>query len=170
MPTKHTQKKSKVSQSKRSGFTLVELLVVISVIGVLAALLLANFVGVRNRASDATIKNNASQLKTALRLYYNDYQQFPASSNGVLLGCGTEGTEACSPSQPFSAGEGNTMYMQQLPEAFEYYSDGLDSFLIVVELGNPSDQGLAESLDTCDPDSRNYVSGEFSELSYFVCE
>ena len=62
---------------KKPGFTLIELLVVISIIGILAALLIANMVGIRERARDSAIKTNLGQLQTALRLYYNDLQRFP---------------------------------------------------------------------------------------------
>lgn len=55
-----------------SAFTLIELLVVISVIGILAALLLANFAGIRDRADDSRVKSNLKQLQSAMRLRYND--------------------------------------------------------------------------------------------------
>lgn len=63
------------------AFTLIELLVVISIIGILAALLLANFAGIRDRADDAKLKSNMKQLQTALRLYYNDNQSYPATAD-----------------------------------------------------------------------------------------
>lgn len=67
----------KVSQ----GFTLIELLVVISIIGILAALMLANMVGIRERAADTKAKGNLKQLQNALRLYYNDFQMYPLDSS-----------------------------------------------------------------------------------------
>lgn len=61
-----------------NGFTLIEILVVISIIGILAAFILPNLTGMRERAADVQAKNNLNQLKSALRLYYNDNQQYPA--------------------------------------------------------------------------------------------
>ena len=66
---------------KKAGFTLIELLVVISIIGILAALLLANMVGIRERARDSATKSTLQQVQNALRLYYNDNQSYPAGTN-----------------------------------------------------------------------------------------
>lgn len=66
---------------KNKGFTLVELLVVISIIGVLTTLLMVNFVGTRERANDSKKIQNLNSLKNALRLYYNDNQNYPNGSN-----------------------------------------------------------------------------------------
>lgn len=71
--------------SKTRGFTLVELLVVISIIGVLTTLLMVNFVGSRERANDSRKIQNLNSLKNALRMYYNDNQIYPADKS-VLLG------------------------------------------------------------------------------------
>jgi general secretion pathway protein G len=64
-----------------SGFTLIELLVVISIIGVLATLIMANFVGVRERARDAQRKNDINQIQKALEMYKQSQSvpQYPAA-------------------------------------------------------------------------------------------
>lgn len=73
-------------KTQTSGFTLIEILVVISIIGILAALLLANMAGIRGRAADAKLKNNMTQFRTALRYYYNENQNYPGA-NGVDVTC-----------------------------------------------------------------------------------
>jgi type II secretion system protein G len=67
--------------NKKAGFTLIELLVVISVIATLTAILLPNFMGARDRASDSKRKQDMVAMKTALRLYYNDTQNYPTNAN-----------------------------------------------------------------------------------------
>jgi len=62
---------------RKKGFTLVELLVVIAVIGVLTTVLMINFVGSRERASDSQKIQNLKSMKNALRMYYNDNQEYP---------------------------------------------------------------------------------------------
>ncbi|MFA6250766.1 MAG: type II secretion system protein [Candidatus Shapirobacteria bacterium] len=65
---------------RRSGFTLVELLVSISIIAVLTAILLPNFMGARERARDAKLKQDMYSIKNALRSYYNDNQSYPLTA------------------------------------------------------------------------------------------
>ena len=63
-----------ISLFKKSGFTLIELLVVISIIATLTAILLPNFMGARQRATDSQKKQEMVSIKNALRLFYNDTQ------------------------------------------------------------------------------------------------
>lgn len=62
---------------KNKGFSLIELLVVISIIGVLTTVLVMNFVGTRERARDAQKIQNLNSIKNALRMYYNENQTYP---------------------------------------------------------------------------------------------
>ena len=73
---------------KNKGFSLIELLVVISIIGVLTTVLVMNFVGSRERARDAQKIQNLNSLKNALRVYYNDNQAYPPgpSLNDLVSG------------------------------------------------------------------------------------
>lgn len=149
---------------KQQGFSLIELLVVISIIGALAALLVTNLVGVRGRAADASLKNDLNQLKTSLRLYYNDYQQYPDSSGGSMLGCGSSGTSACTPGEEFSAGSGPTIYMQKLPASFTYnVSSDNENFVMAVSLSNASDSDIEASASRCGQTSTA------SSSAYYVC-
>jgi prepilin-type N-terminal cleavage/methylation domain-containing protein len=149
---------------QQNGFSLVELLVVISIIGTLAALLITNLVGVRGRAADSKIKGDLRQLKTALRLYYNDYQQYPNAQGGAIMGCGTDGDAACTPGDEFSAGAGPTIYMQQLPESFTYtVTSDNESFILTTTLTNLSDQDIESSATAC---GQTYTA---SSSAYFVC-
>lgn len=153
-----------------AGFTLVELLVVIFIIGVLSALLMTNFVGIRDRAQDAKIKADFDQLKKSLRLYYNDYQSYPDDDgSGNIAGCGAAGTSTCN-GGTFSNGS-DVVYMSELPVTFDYYSDGNEGFILVAEMNNTSDQDIADQQTKCDPDSRSYYTdGPIASNEYVVCE
>jgi hypothetical protein len=100
-----------------------------------------------------------------LRIYYNDFQAYPLG-DGALNGCG-DGTTACG--QSFSANGSD--YMNELPETFEYYSDGGDGFLLVVPLSNPSDTDISDSQAKCSPDDRAYFTGApIAEDEFVTCE
>jgi len=66
------------SRAHRSGFTLVELLVVIGIIAILAGVVLAGVSGAINAAKRAKSATMANQLVTAVQNYYTDYSAYPA--------------------------------------------------------------------------------------------
>ncbi|MBX9570187.1 MAG: prepilin-type N-terminal cleavage/methylation domain-containing protein [Candidatus Obscuribacterales bacterium] len=57
---------------ERKGFTLVELLVVVLVIGILAAIALPNYVGASNKARTAAVKGNMRTIQIASESYATD--------------------------------------------------------------------------------------------------
>src|SRR3990167_274152 len=67
----------KSSFKSGAGFTLIELLIVIVIIGVLATILLANFIGVRQRSRDAQRKADLRQIQGAIELYKADQGVYP---------------------------------------------------------------------------------------------
>jgi prepilin-type N-terminal cleavage/methylation domain-containing protein len=74
---------------RRGGaFTLVELLVVIAVIAILAAIVLPALSRAKEQAYTTYCKNNLHQLGLALKMYVNDFQAYPVwetwLENGVV--------------------------------------------------------------------------------------
>ncbi len=67
------------SRARRAAFTLVEMLVVIAIIGILAAMLLPVLKSVRDSANKMKAKTEMSQLVTAITAYDADYSRFPVS-------------------------------------------------------------------------------------------
>lgn len=62
---------------KRFGFTLLELLAVIAIIGILVALLLPAIQGVRSQARKSRCANHLKQIGIALQNYHEIYRMFP---------------------------------------------------------------------------------------------
>ncbi|OGL23060.1 hypothetical protein A2791_05285 [Candidatus Saccharibacteria bacterium RIFCSPHIGHO2_01_FULL_46_30] len=74
-------------KSKNAGFTIVELLIVIVVIGILAAITIVAFNGVQNRAKDTAQITLVSQWESILKLYVAEHGSLPVTvSDRVCLG------------------------------------------------------------------------------------
>jgi general secretion pathway protein G len=65
------------------GFTLVELIVVIAIIGFLASAVFAALSGARLDARDKKRVSDLEQVQKALNLYANDHNYFPRESDGA---------------------------------------------------------------------------------------
>ena len=61
----------------KKGFTLVELLVSITIIGILASIGLSTFTSAQMKSRDAKRKVHLKQLADSFEAYYNDYGQYP---------------------------------------------------------------------------------------------
>ena len=58
----------------REGFTLIELMIVVLVIGILASLAIPNYINMQNRAKEASTKSNAHTLQLAVEDYAVTHQ------------------------------------------------------------------------------------------------
>jgi general secretion pathway protein G len=74
---------SALSRAQR-GFTLVELMVVVAIIALLAAIIIPNYVHARAQASVSQSEANIKQIATSLELYYADNQAYPATGGGTV--------------------------------------------------------------------------------------
>jgi prepilin-type N-terminal cleavage/methylation domain-containing protein len=148
---------------QQRGFTLIELLVVIFIIGTLTGIIMPNFIGSRQRARDSRRKHDLIEIKSALRLYYNDNQTYPSN---VFFG-----------NQFGADGE----YMNQVPQdplsgsrSYDYcVADSGDGFVLCADLENDGDgdnltlaesscNGICPADDLCD-------CGDADDQCYFVC-
>ncbi len=131
------------------GFTLIELLIVIAIIGVLATLLMVNFIGVRQRARDAQRKSDIRQIQAALEIYRSDNGQYPTSGTNYPAGCGV------------SLSSGTTVYMQTIPcdpngnvasnynGGAYYYFGGGSTYTLCACLENTADSQGVNNDGTC---------------------
>ena len=130
----------------KGAFTLVELLLVIAILGILAAISAGQFVNAQRKARDAQRKTDLGSVQRALEMYFADYSAFPAEEDisGIWGG-------------EFSDGE--TIYMKVLPVApgalpycYVVSGDGMAYGLFAVLENCP--EGVSYAVNTCSSTTR----------------
>ncbi|HVC35982.1 MAG TPA: prepilin-type N-terminal cleavage/methylation domain-containing protein, partial [Candidatus Dormibacteraeota bacterium] len=66
---------------KQRGFTIVELLIVIVVIGILAAMVITTYTGIQARARDAKRQTDMNAVQTQLEAYFAQNGNYPTYAN-----------------------------------------------------------------------------------------
>lgn len=87
-------------KNKQNGFTLLELLVVIGIIGLLASILVVNLTGARRRARDTKRIADIRSMQTAAEDYYGKNGKYPSAISDLVSG----GQIANWPLDPLAAG------------------------------------------------------------------
>lgn len=135
------------------GFTLVELLIVISILSILVSLVIVSFRSSQLKGHDAERKSDLKQIANALELYYNDYGKYPNS----LPPWGSTFTD------------GKTVYFKVLPKdpvaAYSYYYRVVDpapggndqKYQLFAHLENSQDQELIVTTYSCGGTTCNFA-------------
>ena len=120
------------------GFTLIEMLVVISIIGILAVLVAANLNSARGRARDAERKSDIKNIETAMRLYYNDYGSYPSTNSLPWASKWSNGSIVYMETLPQDPLSPNQKYQYKAGTAADNYTTK-DNYTLVACLENSSD-------------------------------
>ncbi|MBM3210425.1 prepilin-type N-terminal cleavage/methylation domain-containing protein [Candidatus Saccharibacteria bacterium] len=99
---------------KQSGFTIVELLIVIVVIAILAAITIVAYNGIQERAAN-------QQMTTAVRTYYTALQSYGVDNGSLPAFNSCLGAESAYNSQPCYVGAGTYNYNSALENALRPY-------------------------------------------------
>lgn len=68
----------------RRGFTLIEVLVVVAIIGILASLLMVNFSQARDSAKNKSIRAGMGEIQLALEVYKAQNRRYPAAITDLV--------------------------------------------------------------------------------------
>lgn len=82
-------------RKKNQGFTLVELMVAISIIGILSSIVYANFGEARKASRDDVRKTSIKELQLAIEFYKAQNDRYPAAGCGVSAGSYAEASASC---------------------------------------------------------------------------
>src|SRR5882724_9851625 len=78
----------------RKGFTLIELMIVVAIIGVLAAIAIPKFASLIRKSAEGSSKGNLGAIRSALSIYYGDMEgQFPSDLQYLTVGVKYLGTQ-----------------------------------------------------------------------------
>lgn len=75
---------TKMNARNEKGFTLIELMIVIAIIGILAAIAIPQFSAYRKRAFNASAESDVRNLATAQEAYYVDFSKYVSGSSNLL--------------------------------------------------------------------------------------
>ena len=87
----------------RRGFTLVELLIVVIILAVLAAIVIPQFNSATTDTQEAALDANLAAMRNAIELYKAQHASYPGdkASTGATCAAGTAGTGAADTAQAF---------------------------------------------------------------------
>ena len=138
------------AQSWQRGFTLLEVMVVVVILGILAVLVVPKIINRPDEARVIAAKQDIASLMQALKLYRLDNQRYPATEQG-LQALVTRPTSA--PVAPNWKAGG---YLDRLPKdpwgnPFQYLNPGLHSEIDISSLGAdgaPGGEGNDADIDS----------------------
>ena len=73
----------RINKTQTAGFTLIEVLVVVVIIGILAAVVVPRFMDEPDRARIVKAQQDIQAIQTALNLYRLDNQTYPSTNQGL---------------------------------------------------------------------------------------
>ncbi len=121
----------KLSLMGKKGFTLIEMLIVIAIIGILASIVLVGIGPVQRQARDARRVSDLRQVQNALELYFSKNTEYPdAGSWGELTTDLTTGANPIVKSLPQDPRSG---------QSYEYERDASgNGYILAAQLEDPN--------------------------------
>ncbi len=130
-PSRHAVSFPSGAARRQSGFSLIEILVVVVIMGIMAALIVPNIMDRPDQARAVAVRQDIGALMQALKLYRLDHGRYPSTEEGLkaLLGEARDG----------QAGN-RRVYLDRLPDdpwgtPYQYLNPGVHGEVDVFSLG-----------------------------------
>lgn len=129
-----------IRRQQQTGFTLIEIMVVVVILGILAALVVPNIAGRTDQAKIVKAKQDIQRIESALDLYKMDNYTYPSTDQGLQA---LVEKPSGSPEPP-NYQEGG--YLKRLPkdpwgEEYKYLNPGQHGTIDIYTLGADRQQG-----------------------------
>jgi general secretion pathway protein G len=139
--------KRRTTPNGESGFTLLEMMIVLVIIAVIAGLITVNVMGRPDEARATTTKSNITSINAALKMYRLDNGTYPTTEQG-LKALVERPTAAPVPGSWAQGGYLSAPPLDAWQKPYEYQSDGM-SFTIrsFGRDGKPGGEGVDADID-----------------------
>ncbi len=137
-------------KSKR-GFTLIEILVVVSIVGLLSSVFLVGLGGFRSRGRDARRLADLRQVQNALEIYYTRCGHYPGGAITATCAATDPTTWGVLSTTITSGSLGISQFPNDPTPSANYgyaISANRQNYIIGATLENPGDASLAEDSDS----------------------
>ncbi|VAX11516.1 General secretion pathway protein G [hydrothermal vent metagenome] len=132
--------------TRQSGFTLIEIMVVIVILGILAAVVVPNIMSRPDEARVSKAKQDIRALSTALDLYKLDNYAYPTTDQGIEA-LATKPTSAPEPKHFREEGYLKKVPLDPWQNPYQYLSPGEHGSVDIYSLGpdqTPSDDDIGD--------------------------
>ena len=131
---------SLVCRKAQRGFTLIEIMVVVVIMGILAALVVPKLMGRTDDARVMAARSDISTLMSALKLYKLDNQHYPTTEQGL------QALIAKPAAGPAAVGWKTGGYIDKLPKdpwgnPYQYLSPGIKGEIDILSFGADGQPG-----------------------------
>lgn len=131
-------------QPRQRGFTLLEIMIVIVILGILGSMVVPNLLGNVDKADHQKAVSDISSLEQALDMYRLDNNRYPSTDQGLQALV----EKPSSPPEPRSYRDGG--YIKRLPQdpwggEYQYLNPGENGTIDIFTLGADGQEGGEEN-------------------------